>query len=431
MEKEINIKSDEITEILGPPPRWIVRWGITLLFVIIAVVLIGCVFFKYPDTVFAPVIITAENPPSVVVSRSNGKIAALFVSECQIVQHGDTLGVIENPAHFDDVFALSKLVATIDTFPIDDTTLFTEFTKIRRSLGDLQQGYNNLVRSYNDLTIFRQQQFHAKKVEALEEELKQHEIYLRNIERQRKLAKKDLILARRQYSRDSLLFSTEVIPAADFERTEATTLSKEQSYENFGLSLTNTAITIGRVKQSIVDARMEHETRLQTLEQELSNTHRQLKSMLSAWEKAYLLVSPASGRVSFMGVWSNMQEIKAGAPVFSVIPEDIGQIQARLTIPFEGAGKVKVGQRINIKLDGYAYMEFGMVEAQLQSISSGYAEKGYPAVATLPNGAVTSYGVQLQIDRELLGIAEITTDDLSVMERLFSPLKHILRNNLQ
>ncbi|MDD2550914.1 MAG: HlyD family secretion protein, partial [Bacteroidales bacterium] len=81
MDNKINIKSDEITEILGTPPRWIVRWGITLIFTIIGIVFIGSIFFRYPDTIIAPVVITAENPPSVVVPRANGKPAALFVSD--------------------------------------------------------------------------------------------------------------------------------------------------------------------------------------------------------------------------------------------------------------------------------------------------------------------------------------------------------------
>jgi HlyD family secretion protein len=431
MEKEINIKSDEITEILGTPPRWIVRWGITLLFLIIAVVLVGCIFFKYPDTVFAPVVITAENPPSLVVARANGKMSALFVNENTLVGKGDTLGVIENPANHTDIFDLSRLVSAFESTPMPDSTLFARFSTQTRSLGDLQQGYNTLLRSFNDMGMFRRQNFHELKIEAIAQELQQHELSLKNLERQKKLSYRDLTLTRKQYSRDSLLFKTQVIAAADFERTEAQLLAKQQGYENYGLNINNTAITIGRLKQSIIDTRLEHESRLQTLEQEMLNAHRQLKSMLASWEKAYLLISPTSGRISFMGVWSDMQEVKAGAPVFAVIPENMGRIQARMTIPFEGAGKVRTGQRVNIKLDGYPYMEFGMVEGKLELIASGYGEKGYPAVASLPNGAVTSYGVQLQIDRELLGMAEITTEDLSVMERLFSPLKHILRNNLQ
>ena len=149
------------------------------------------------------------------------------------------------------------------------------------------------------------------------------------------------------------------------------------------------------------------------------------------WEKNYLLIASSTGKLSFMSLWSDVQEVKAGEPLFAITPSNIGEVQARLTIPFEGAGKVKSGQRVNIKLNGYSYMEFGMVEGIVHSVSSGYNEQGYPALALLPNGVTTSYGVTISFDRELLGAAEITTEDLSLLHRLFSPLKHIYRSKIR
>ncbi|HCY00918.1 MAG TPA: HlyD family secretion protein, partial [Bacteroidales bacterium] len=67
----------------------------------------------------------------------------------------------------------------------------------------------------------------------------------------------------------------------------------------------------------------------------------------------------------------------------------------------------------------------------IRSVSSGYTDKGYPALAELPNGTTTSYGVAIQFDRELQGIAEITTEDLSLLQRLFSPLKHLYKSRVK
>ncbi|MDD2550751.1 MAG: HlyD family secretion protein, partial [Bacteroidales bacterium] len=152
---------------------------------------------------------------------------------------------------------------------------------------------------------------------------------------------------------------------------------------------------------------------------------------LSAWENSFLLIASSTGKLSFMGIWSDVQEVKAGDPLFSITPNNIGEVQARLIIPFEGAGKVKSGQRVNIKLDGYSYMEFGLVEGIIHSVSSGYNDQGYPALALLPNGVTTSYGVAISFDRELLGTAEITTEDLSLLHRLFSPLKHLYSSKVR
>ncbi len=427
MKEHFNIKSDQITEILGTPPRWIVRWGITLIFTVIAMVFIGSIFFRYPDTVVAPVVITAENPPSVVVARAGGKPAALFINDGQWVRRGDTLGVIENPANYNHVFKLKRQLAKFAQ--TDSLTASISFGSL--VLGELQPQFNQFNRAMAEFSTFTKQQLHKHKVEAFERELSQYQLTLTRLERQQKLAFADVKLTQKQFARDSALFVTGVIAASDFEKSQAMLLAKQQALEAAVLSISNTGITIERLKQTIIDTKFDFENQHNRLHDELTSAYGQLVSALSAWEKSYLLIASSTGRLSFMGVWSDVQEVSAGDLLFAITPDDIGDIQARLVIPFEGAGKVKVGQRVNIKLDGYSYMEFGMVEGYIQSVSSGYNDKGYPALALLPNGATTSYGVAIQFDRDLLGTAEITTEDLSLLHRLFSPLKHLYKSKIE
>ena len=39
--EKIEIRSDGVQEILGQVPRWIVRWGISLIFIIAVILIIG------------------------------------------------------------------------------------------------------------------------------------------------------------------------------------------------------------------------------------------------------------------------------------------------------------------------------------------------------------------------------------------------------
>jgi multidrug efflux pump subunit AcrA (membrane-fusion protein) len=427
MENRINIKSDEISEILGTPPRWVVRWGITIIFIVIIVVFIGSIFFRYPDTVIAPVLITAENPPSVVLARASGKPEALFVKDGKWVNQGDTLGVIENPARFEDILLLSKQIVRNG----NNNSFFNSFQSVSLVLGEIQPLYNNLSRAAAEYQTFEKQQFHKQKIEALIREVKQYEIYKKRLLNQSELVKKDIALTQKQFHRDSMLFSGGVISASDFEKSMAVLIAKQQALEGAYLNLSNTAITIERLKQTITDTQLEFESQRKKLKEELANTYSQLASGLASWEKNYLLIASSTGKLSFMSIWSKLQEVKVGDALFSITPESIGDVQARLVIPFDGAGKVKVGQRVNIKLNGYSYLEFGMIEGAVQSISSGYTENGFPALASLPKGAVTSYGFEIQLERELQGVAEITTEDLSLLQRLFSPLKHLYKSRVE
>ena len=109
--KEIELRSEEVQEVMGQIPAWIVRWGITILFIVVLALLVGSYFFTYPDMVETEMTLTSREPVVEVVARSSGKISELYVSNGQEVKSGAPLAVIENTAKTDDVFRLKKLLA--------------------------------------------------------------------------------------------------------------------------------------------------------------------------------------------------------------------------------------------------------------------------------------------------------------------------------
>ena len=53
----LNLRSEEVQEILSNPPAWIVRWGITLIFMFTCIILALSFMIKYPDLVTAKVLV--------------------------------------------------------------------------------------------------------------------------------------------------------------------------------------------------------------------------------------------------------------------------------------------------------------------------------------------------------------------------------------
>ena len=90
--------TEEVHEILGAPPAWIVRWGMTVILMVIAVILAGTWFYKYPDLILSRITILSENPPVRIVARATGKLDEMYVKNNQIVSAGEVLGNIENSA---------------------------------------------------------------------------------------------------------------------------------------------------------------------------------------------------------------------------------------------------------------------------------------------------------------------------------------------
>lgn len=60
---KVEIRHEDIQELLGNPPSWLVRWGISVFAGIIAVLIIGSSLFMYPQIIEAPITVTTEQPP--------------------------------------------------------------------------------------------------------------------------------------------------------------------------------------------------------------------------------------------------------------------------------------------------------------------------------------------------------------------------------
>lgn len=141
-EKEIELRSEEVQEVMGQIPGWIVRWGITILFIVVLALLVGSYFFTYPDMVETEMTLTSREPVVEVVARSSGKISELYVSNGQEVKSGAPLAVIENTAKTDDVFRLKKLLARYKEEP---ERLNYYLLQDMWLLGDIQSAYMSLA----------------------------------------------------------------------------------------------------------------------------------------------------------------------------------------------------------------------------------------------------------------------------------------------
>ena len=45
----IELRSESVQDILTKPPHWIIRWGNTVVFIILAMILLMSYFIKYPE----------------------------------------------------------------------------------------------------------------------------------------------------------------------------------------------------------------------------------------------------------------------------------------------------------------------------------------------------------------------------------------------
>lgn len=105
---------------------------------------------------------------------------------------------------------------------------------------------------------------------------------------------------------------------------------------------------------------------------------------------------------------------------------ETGDIIGKIKLPVNGSGKVMPGQRVNIRVTGYPYMEFGFLTGKVVSVSLlADDESIYTVTVSLPQDLHTSYGKSLDFKGELSGTAEVMTDERSITARLLSPLRYL------
>ena len=72
--------SEPVKEIMGKPPRRILRWGTTIMLLVFVLFIVFSWLIRYPDIILAQVEITTTNPPVTLVSKITGRINSFFVN---------------------------------------------------------------------------------------------------------------------------------------------------------------------------------------------------------------------------------------------------------------------------------------------------------------------------------------------------------------
>jgi HlyD family secretion protein len=423
---DIELRSEEVQDILGQVPSWIIRWGTIIVFITVLLLITGSWIYRYPDIRRAEITVTTQNPPATLVTRTTGKIQKLFVSDNQKVSSGQHLCLIENAADYNSIIELNKRVNELAGLLPDFSDIVLPELTDKYILGEVQPSYARFVNLYQDYQNFLALEYHMQKINAYKLEIKKHESYLERLKGQRNILFREMDLVRRQYTRDSLLYLQGVIPKADLEKSEAVLLQKAFDYEQSAVNMSSTEIEITRLQQQILDLELTEVEEEQQQELSLMESFENLTAELAQWEQKYLLKAPIGGVVTFTKIWSENQNVREGDKVMTVIPDEQGSIIGKISLPVEGSGKVRPGQRVNIKFANYPHMEYGMVKGIISSISLVPNDENYAVEVELPDGLVTYYNIEIPFNQEMSGEAEILTDDRRLIERIVNPIKSLI-----
>jgi HlyD family secretion protein len=429
-EIDIELRSDEFQEIVQQSPRWMIRSGIMLIFGILLFLLIGSYFFRYPDIITANIVVLSENPPAYLAARTTARIDSLMAVNQQLVSENQIVAILENTANFEDAMKLKELLLRLEPFIQTFDTLTATTPDYRLQLGDIQSDYSSFVRLYNDYFSFLRLKLYPKKIKSLKQQVAMNRIYYDRLLAQKQDMESDLRITNNQFRRDSLLQLKSVLSDLDLEKSKGLLLQKRFNTNGARTKLAETQSAIIKLEQDVVDAEMGFADQKKKAQNSLIEAMNVLKSRLAYWEQTFIIRSPITGNVSFTNFYNKNQQVKKDEIVFAVIPERQSQIIGRISLPLKGAGKVAVGQDVNIRFDNFPYMEYGYLRGTVKSISLMPNNENYVVEVQLPQDMKTNYNIPLKFSQEMQGSAEIITEDLRLIQRFFNPVKSMLKHRI-
>ncbi len=421
-------ESQDIQQILGDPPGWILRWGITMVFVVVAVLMTLSYLVKYPDVVTAPVSLTTQNPPIRVFTRSSGKISELLVEPQQAVKAGQLLAIMENPADPEDIQTLESFMEREG----DDLTL----RRLRKmelpiglELGALQNIFSQLSQNLEELRYLSRSSPVTKKITALEDQIEELRALNNSLASQKSTLAQVTDLAKQSFERQKKLYLQKLVSAQEVETTEAAYLQSKQQMETKETEIINNKVRMQQLSLEIIQTvEGRRDQRFPKLYQ-VQESWQQLKSELKNWQQIFMIEAPIEGTVEMNQVWSANQFLNTAEELLTIVPANASNvIQCKGFLPFVGSGKVEEGMTANLRFTAFPFQEFGAVRSKVKSIATVPQDEGYLIELELPNPLVTTYDKTIPFRQEMQGLAMIVTEDRRISDRIFDKILSALKN---
>lgn len=420
----IEIRSEQVQDILTKVPHWIISSGSSVLLMIILMILSISWFVRYPDVISSQVTLTTQNPPEKLFANSPGSFETILVTDQDSVEAGQPLAIIKNTALYPDIVMLKTV---LDSIKVDRNDFqFPIYELPPLVLGELNTSFASFENSYKEYLAMQQFNPYQNKTladkEALADARMQLEIQVEN----QKINTARMAMKRVDTTRQKELFDEGLISPEDYDRQRIDYFQSEQEHLNLRKFISQARLRISTLKQSIKNNYIEDDqNNIKTLRQTLQ-AYYQLKKELEDWERRYLLKSSIKGQVSLLKIWNKNQTVNTGDLIFTIIPANNEAYIGKMVAPPQNFGKIMKGQMVQIKLANYPPDQYGKLNGIVSSIPLiPDADGNYLIDVAIPKELKTTYDRTINFSHEMQGTADIITEDLRLIERFFYQLKNI------
>lgn len=418
----IETHSEELKEVFGTPPRWLVRWGTVIACFSFIAMLMVAYFVKYPDVIKADLILSAPNPPVNLIADKTGLLDAVLVKDEQEVSEGELLLVYSSSAN---MLHIDTLAADLKRFSgklsAEDIENFTPRRNLQ--LGGFQDEYSLFVKNVDAFNYGAFSQNDRKSINRLNAQIRDIENAI-DIEESKK---RGLVVrtrtAQSEFERLKKIYSSDVEKYGSEYRAAVKALNEvKREREDLDGRINSQNIQIRDKQKQIAEIRQKSDAYNSGLVLDITQNISDLKAKIKAWRNAHLLHAPIDGQVSFFQEFDNEnQTVTDGTKILKIIPPgEVGEMYGKVDLPQAGSGKVEEQQEVIIKFDNYPFHEYGVIRGKVKNKSDIPQENNtYKVEVELIDGLKTSIGKKVSFSQGMQGTAEIKTKEKRFLFRIF------------
>ncbi len=420
-------EQEEVEALLGPPPGGLLRWGMGMLAGFFVLLLVLAWLVRYPDVLQAPVILTTEDTPLRMKALQSGSVQLLVV-DGEEVEVGQRLAVLQTAAQLEDVLQLENWLA--NQAGVNDVRGVLEQTVPKGlRLGEVQAEFSAFRQKWAQVVFAVSKNQIAQKIAMLEIQQYQLQALQQMLQTQVTTLKEELVLSEEQFRRTRELFEKEAMSQIEADAAERNFLQTRRQLEALQTQLAQNDLRQSELQLQMLDLRQAEQTQFADLWQTLQTTRQNLQAALDLWKMNHLFIAPVAGEVTLTEVQQSGDFVQQDQVVFTLLRQATPPtIVGKARLPVVGAGKVEVGDTVNIQLADFPYREFGQLRGEVTQIAPIVEDGAYELTIAVPQNLETTYGQVLQFKQEMQGRAEVVTEKRRLLARIVDRGKSLLKN---
>jgi len=418
--------TDDMQDIITTVPSWILRWGITLFFGILILIVSLSALIKYPDIVKTKLKIESPNSPKPVVAKVSGKLIKLLVKENAAVVTGQALAYMESTGDHDKIWRLTINLIELQTQVLQNKpvsqVLFSQSDNIQ--FGELQSAYQIFYQEYLNYRSAINDGFYLKKKGFLQNDLLDLAKQVEQLNQQKQIQQRSFVIADDDYKMHKKLEKERVETPAELRQQESKYLSQKSPLVQTESALISANNNYSAKQKEILE--LDNQIR-----EEKAKFLQALNSLISQaedWKSKYILTAAQSGKLSYAGIIQENQVLSPGQEVFYINPGNEAFF-GQMSIPQDNMGKIKEGQEVLVKLRSFPFEEYGMIRGKISYIADvPYKDSVFVSKVDFRVRSTSDMKRPIHLKQGMMADAEIITQDATILQRISRSMFKMIDN---